>query len=356
MSYRISIISRDSQVPLEFENVRAIAANYNELEFSQIDQVSCLVMKRIGGLEATLFWDDQNGELYTTHPETDIVAGMIDLADQIGGRVRGQNFESYKTPFETFEHPDDQLLIERAREEFKRSRKIQAWKNFGKKMTLPLGIVVLVLALNGPWLWPKPPVFTKDARSEIEAVLSNDSIGSRADAIFVPLDDFDFRFVAELARQSNAATGLVVRTVPPIRTVPIQPYPDRERQYDALRMVGSLDYEIGRLRRDYGGAMIVFFTTKDINQGESPTRFVFAHHDYLNRISMLSAHRLVQGHGMAFANREIIQARLLKFSLRAIGEQHFALPRSTDRKSVMFSPINNLIDVDRMGFEIELPE
>src|SRR5690606_9060989 len=207
---QISIGSCDNQNPLDFESIRAVAANCTGFEFSQIGQVPrSVVLKRTGGMEATLFWDEEKGELYTTQPEADIVAGMMNLAGRIGGRVRGQNFETYKTPYESFEHPDDRRLIEQARADFRRLRRKQAWKDFGKKMTIPLGIAVVVLVLNGPWFWPQPPVYARESQDERTATLANSHVRSRSDAIFVPLDDFDFRFVAELARQANAATGLV---------------------------------------------------------------------------------------------------------------------------------------------------
>jgi len=107
---------------------------------------------------------------------------------------------------------------------------------------------------------------------------------------------------------------------------------------------------------DPANAMIIFFTNRDINQGDASTRFVFAFHDYSKRLTVISSHRLVQGTGLAYASQETIRNRILKFSLRSIAEHHYALPRSKDRKSLMYSPIRNLMDVDRIGFRMDLPE
>lgn len=49
----------------------------------------------------------QNGELWTKNPEDDEIEAMLDLAEKLEARVRGDDFETYKNLSETFLHPDD---------------------------------------------------------------------------------------------------------------------------------------------------------------------------------------------------------------------------------------------------------
>ena len=78
-------------------------------------------------------------------------------------------------------------------------------------------------------------------------------------------------------------------------------------------------------------------------------RFNFAFHDKTKRFSVISSARLVLGPSGGLADPDTIRARMLKMVKRAIGDVYYDLPRSTDTRDVMYSPIMSLEDVDRMG-------
>jgi predicted Zn-dependent protease len=311
-----------------------------------------ITLRRVGGLEIDLLWSDEERSLYTMHPETDVLAAMIDLAHAVNGRVRGQNLETYKSPYETYTHPDDQGLIKQAQESATRVQRKIRWRGIRQTLTVPVLILLVILGLNTPWFWPKPIIYPNGTIENTPSELASAKKLLPAEVILVPLNDIHFRFIAKIAQNTNEITGLKVRTLPPIRTPDVEPYAGRN-QFDAIKVVNSLEDEIAAIRREHGNGMIVFFTTRDINQGDASTRFVYAHHDYRNRISVVSGARLARGIGMAYANRETVQNRFLKFVLRSIGEHHYALPRTSDSKSVMYSPIRSLIDVDAMGFLLD---
>lgn len=350
MSYHLEIVSDDKHAPLSFGKILEAASGRADLVPGGDSE--SLIVKRAGGLEAPLYWDEKRATLSTDQPETDVLAVMIGLAAEVGGRVRGERFETYRTPFEFYRHPED---FEAAKEMEGRVAKLhrrRTWKGLLAAFALPACVLLILFGLNCPWFWPKPPVFASGSPEAPVSVVVEGTRARNAEVIFAPLDDFDFRFAVELARKTHELTGLRIRVAVPIDSRPGQPYPN-SNQYDAIRIVASLDPEIVRLRADDGNAMIVFFTNRDINQGEALTRFVFAFHDYPQRVTVLSSARLVQGIGFAFANRETIRNRMLKFSLRAVGEHHYALPRSEDVGSVMYAPIRGLPDVDKMGFKLE---
>ncbi|MCK4706406.1 MAG: hypothetical protein KAT90_13075 [Gammaproteobacteria bacterium] len=60
-----------------------------------------------------------NGELWLKNPEPTDLNNMLMLANEMGARVRGDEFETYESVNKTFVHPDDVELISSAQQEFK---------------------------------------------------------------------------------------------------------------------------------------------------------------------------------------------------------------------------------------------
>lgn len=59
------------------------------------------------GHEVILFVS--NGEIWVERPGREEIAFLLKIADEIAGRVRGDELETYRTPDETYVHPDDVL-------------------------------------------------------------------------------------------------------------------------------------------------------------------------------------------------------------------------------------------------------
>lgn len=52
----------------------------------------------------------QDGELWTSTPGEPFIALMIELAEKLGARVRGDEYETYRAVDDVYEHPDDAAL------------------------------------------------------------------------------------------------------------------------------------------------------------------------------------------------------------------------------------------------------
>ncbi|MBY6243950.1 hypothetical protein [Methylosinus sp. Sm6] len=56
----------------------------------------------------------QHGELWIRDPEDNEIQMMIEIAAELNARVRGDEFETFRTPTETYLHPDDKSDKEKA--------------------------------------------------------------------------------------------------------------------------------------------------------------------------------------------------------------------------------------------------
>jgi hypothetical protein len=82
-----------------------------------------------GQEEVITLWLDE-GELWSNNPSHEGLAAMIKLAAALGGRVRGDEFETYRTVDEVYDHPDDQPAKAKAGisgHEIARAAKRQGW-------------------------------------------------------------------------------------------------------------------------------------------------------------------------------------------------------------------------------------
>jgi hypothetical protein len=51
------------------------------------------------------------GEVCCVNPDKEIIEAMLRLAGALHARVRGEEYETYRSPGETYLHPDDEDLI-----------------------------------------------------------------------------------------------------------------------------------------------------------------------------------------------------------------------------------------------------
>lgn len=115
MSYHVTILKTRHGRPesVGFSELCNAANQLPDVEVSTAgDRLTIL---RSGDELFSLWW--QNGEAWTTNPDETTLALMIDIADRVGGRVRGDEFETYRAANDTYFHPDDQQLFDRARHE-----------------------------------------------------------------------------------------------------------------------------------------------------------------------------------------------------------------------------------------------
>lgn len=55
-----------------------------------------------------------DGALWARNPDAAALARLITLAGALGARVRGPDGATYRTPYETYRHPDDAAALPRA--------------------------------------------------------------------------------------------------------------------------------------------------------------------------------------------------------------------------------------------------
>lgn len=88
----------------------------------------------------------QVGELWVSNPSRQLLGMMIELARVLDARVRNEAFETYRTVFETYIHPDDAALAAQARAG-RRRHVVGAAVPFG--VGVLLGVAALLLRRHG---------------------------------------------------------------------------------------------------------------------------------------------------------------------------------------------------------------
>ena len=344
----VSIIRTSELGELSLEEVFDAAQKFPALKLDY--ERGEIVIDRIGGLKSCLIWNEQLKELSSFEMESDIIALMIQLADELKARVRDEFLRTFRSPTEAYEHPEDAALIQNLRDQASRQNKSMRWRNLLAKLITPLVIALVLFLLNYHALWPQPEIFSAPTDAESQSSIANAHLGEKAEVIFVPLGNFSNQFLAQLAVQTNRMTGLQVRVANP-RPIPIISSYREKDQVDAIKIVESQVKDIDFLRRRYGNGTLIYFTSLDINQGISPlSRFVFSHQDYRNRICVISGHRLTSGTGISHVPKNIVRERVLKLTLRAIGELNLGLEKNDNKNSIMNSPIRGVMDVDDLKY------
>ena len=82
-----------------------------------------------------------SGELWASTPSDPFLSLMIELADLLGARVRGDELETYRTLDDVYQHPDDAALRRDAGPAPARPR--SAWDEWKGRLTV-VGIGVLL--------------------------------------------------------------------------------------------------------------------------------------------------------------------------------------------------------------------
>ncbi len=129
MGYHVTILRTKGgeQDPITWDEVtRALATMDGRLAQYTREPGAQELYAPAGGEESEVLFFDE-GVLWTKNPGGDFTGLMIELADKIGARVRGDELETYRTVDEEYIHPDDVELVRQmqeasAKREVKRSR------------------------------------------------------------------------------------------------------------------------------------------------------------------------------------------------------------------------------------------
>src|SRR5258705_13858849 len=93
-----------------------------------------------------------------------------------------------------------------------------------------------------------------------------------------------------------------------------KPYSDRP-QYDPDALKTLALPTIERLKTNYGGKVYVILTSRDTGPPDKSLSFVFSQHDHAQKISVVSAARMLFDQQGNRASLDIIQTRLRKMLL-----------------------------------------
>ena len=159
----------------------------------------------------------------------------------------------------------------------------------------------------------------------------------------VPMDDFPFEETARLARMLADDLQLNVKASPPMAYVAATPL-NGGAQYPVDEILAETRTSGRRLLNAGDKVVLIALTRRDINDRAPGLNFLFSKHDLTHHVSVISTARMLP-------RTDRGQDRLYKMTKRTIGEQHFGMKRSTDRRDIMYAPILSLDDVDAMGRE-----
>lgn len=167
------------------------------------------------------------------------------------------------------------------------------------------------------------------------------------DVVLLPTEDFSYDLARELARILQADTGLRMRAMLNVGIRDWKPV-EGGGQYNAGHLREIARPAIESLKKSYGGSLYILLTSRDINHTDSGLRYTFATHFPESRISVVSPARMRFVERGQPAPPALVIERLRKMMLRTIGIQYYDLPRSSDPKDIMFSPVMGVDNLDAM--------
>jgi predicted Zn-dependent protease len=171
---------------------------------------------------------------------------------------------------------------------------------------------------------------------------------TKYDVVIVPTEEFPAFEATKIATAVANDTGLQIKVVLPLGTRDWKPFPDRP-QYDPDALKTLALPAVARLKTNYGGKVYIILTSRDIGPPDKSLNFVFTQHDHVQKISVVSAARMLFDQQGQQAAPDVVQTRLRKILLRTIALQYYELQRSTDITDVTYSPLMGVPDLDQMG-------
>ena len=115
MGYHVTILRTRQGRPVAIELAAILAAARAMPGVEVVASGQQFVLRKDGGEQLTLFWQD--GEAWTSNPDEAALAVMLELAERLDARVRGDEFETYRTPQDSYFHPDDRKAFAQAHAE-----------------------------------------------------------------------------------------------------------------------------------------------------------------------------------------------------------------------------------------------
>jgi hypothetical protein len=147
MGYHLTILRTEAGelVPISTEQFGAAVLHVPALHLDD-DALSARLVEG-GSLKAVLTLDE--GTVWTNVADAQTIAVMLQLAHRLDARVRGDEWETYRSPTETYVHPDDSAFVERERaQRTTRARKRFIWKAVRAVVLAAVTCLMIVNALH----------------------------------------------------------------------------------------------------------------------------------------------------------------------------------------------------------------
>jgi hypothetical protein len=106
MGYHLTILRTQGAKQLPISEVEFTEACQSQVGLDIADDPSVARFTCCGELVATLKLQD--GEVWTNVAEPEVIGLMLELAEKLGARVRGDEGETYRSIDDVFTHPDDE--------------------------------------------------------------------------------------------------------------------------------------------------------------------------------------------------------------------------------------------------------
>lgn len=238
-------------------------------------------------------------------------------------------------------------------DEAKRREWISWSRRLGRLVDIALGIAVgigvsyfsdyIYLKMREEGLTPRLPFTQLAASGERRSV----------DVYLVPFEGFAEPSAHRLAAALERDTGLSVTATGAI-PLPADLLEPQRNQYDARRLGPLLESHVQRLRAGDRRQLFVAILKQDMYSSNMDWNFALTA-NFDGGLSIVSTERLVPYKPGDIAAANIVEAervygeRVYKMLKRAVGLQFYGYERKSDRRSVLFSPIMSVTDVDEMS-------
>ena len=133
--------------PIRLEQLEALAARRKDVALRIADTGSrgkkdVVVIDPSGQVPGKLLFID--GRLQSRDPEQKTVEWMLELASELGGRVKDNTLRTYRSPNETFRHPEDRDARAQLSAAIREARKIDRSPKRGRSASALLLFLLAV--------------------------------------------------------------------------------------------------------------------------------------------------------------------------------------------------------------------
>lgn len=146
MGYHLTILRTNGKqsIPIDQVEIESLPRTFPDWQFDT-KQIALVSVDDSDDAPALWFTD---GQLWTTNPSNETIASMIAIANKLGARVRGDEFETYRTVNETYPHPDDKEALAELESESKSLAKSSKLRSLLFRVLAALAGILVAYALH----------------------------------------------------------------------------------------------------------------------------------------------------------------------------------------------------------------